>query len=53
MVSNINFLCRQIPSGLVEEVDRSDMIPHEVSGAHSVSCLDCILSGLRPAAVCL
>ncbi|KAF1387860.1 hypothetical protein PFLUV_G00084300 [Perca fluviatilis] len=42
---------RLIPADIVEEVDRSEMIPHEVYGAHFVSWSDTIFSGVRPGAV--
>ncbi|KAG7242075.1 hypothetical protein INR49_024121 [Caranx melampygus] len=40
-----------IAADIVEEVDRSEMIPHEVYGAHFVSWSDSIFSGLRRGAV--
>lgn len=40
-----------IPADIVEEVDRSEMIPHEVYGAHFVSWSDSIFSCLRPGVV--
>lgn len=41
-------LCLQIPIDIVEEADRSEMIPHEVFGAHFVSRSDSVFSGVRP-----
>lgn len=41
-------LCLQIPIDIVEEADRSEMIPHEVFGAHFVSRNGSVFSGVRP-----
>ncbi|CAB1427719.1 unnamed protein product [Pleuronectes platessa] len=42
---------RLIAADIVEEVDRSEMIPHEVYGAHVGSWTDSVFSGVRPGAV--
>lgn len=43
--------CRQIPVDVVEELNQSEMIPHEVLGAHSLSWSDPIYCGLRSGTV--